>query len=249
MQRIPYPDKKHLATQVLSLSISSALLSFTNFSACLQQSLPSLHSSLPPRYFLVSPKTYEDFCLIFFQIERLRFYLAQVQRNDAFLIHAGDCAEAFDACTDQNISAKIGLILSFSLVLIWGARRPVVRIGRIAGQYAKPRSSPYEQIGDRQVLSFRSVPFRFPSPRSPFTFPRGDIVNGFDPNDRIPDPERLLRCVFSLPCFFFPFILHRAYFYSATTLNYIRTLLASGFASLHHPRDWSLAHVRSPSLR
>ncbi|KAF7331389.1 Phospho-2-dehydro-3-deoxyheptonate aldolase [Mycena kentingensis (nom. inval.)] len=150
------------------------------------------------------------------EIERLRHQLAMVQRNEAFLLHAGDCAESFDACTHENISNKIGLILSFSLILIWGARRPVVRIGRIAGQYAKPRSSPKETIDGREVLSFR-----------------GDNVNGLDPNDRTPNPERLLS----------------AYFHSTTTLNYVRGLLTSGFASLHHPRDWSLSHVRSPSLR
>ncbi|KAJ7091703.1 DAHP synthetase [Mycena crocata] len=150
------------------------------------------------------------------EIERLRYQLASVQRNEAFLLHAGDCAESFDACTHENISAKIGLILSFSLILIWGARLPVVRIGRIAGQYAKPRSSKTEQIGGREVLSFR-----------------GDNVNGLDPNDRTPDPERLLS----------------AYFHSTATLNHVRSLLTSGFASLHHPRDWSLNHVRSPSLR
>ncbi|KAK6981109.1 DAHP synthetase [Favolaschia claudopus] len=150
------------------------------------------------------------------EIERLRYQLSAVQRNEAFLLHAGDCAESFDACTHENISAKIGLILSFSLILIWGARLPVVRIGRIAGQYAKPRSSPTEKIGGREVLSFR-----------------GDNVNGLDVNDRTPDPERLLS----------------AYFHSATTINYVRGLLTSGFASLHHPRDWSLSHVRSPSLR
>ncbi|TFK33646.1 DAHP synthetase [Crucibulum laeve] len=160
-------------------------------------------SSLPP---IVTPS----------EIERLRYQIGLVQRNEAFLLHAGDCAESFDACTHENISAKIGLILSFSLILIWGARLPVVRIGRIAGQYAKPRSSSYEKIGDREVLSFR-----------------GDNVNGLDPDDRTPDPERLLR----------------AYFHSTTTLNYLRGLLTSGFASLHHPRDWSLTHVRSASLR
>lgn len=116
----------------------------------------------------------------------------------------------------QNISAKIGLILSFSLILIWGGRLPVVRIGRIAGQYAKPRSNRTEIIDSREVLSFR-----------------GDNVNGLDPNDRTPDPERLLS----------------AYFHSTATLNYVRGLLTSGFASLHHPRDWSLSHVRSPALR
>ncbi|TCD61912.1 hypothetical protein EIP91_007726 [Steccherinum ochraceum] len=150
------------------------------------------------------------------EIERLRHQLGQVQRNEAFLLHAGDCAESFDACTHENISNKIGLILSFSLILIWGARLPIVRIGRIAGQYAKPRSSATEKIGDREVTSFR-----------------GDNVNGLDPNDRTPDPERLLS----------------AYFHSTTTLNHIRGLLTSGFASLNHPRDWSLSHVRSPALR
>ncbi|KAI0067658.1 DAHP synthetase [Artomyces pyxidatus] len=150
------------------------------------------------------------------EVERLRHQLSLVQKNEAFLLHAGDCAESFDACTHENISAKIGLILSFSLILIWGARLPVVRIGRIAGQYAKPRSSSTEKIGDREVMSFR-----------------GDNVNGFNPDDRTPDPERLLS----------------AYFHSTTTLNHIRALLTSGFGSLHHPRDWSLSHVRSPSLR
>ncbi|PIL37598.1 hypothetical protein GSI_01292 [Ganoderma sinense ZZ0214-1] len=150
------------------------------------------------------------------QIERLRTQLTQVQNNRAFLLHAGDCAESFDACTHENISNKIGLILSFSLIVIWGARMPVVRIGRIAGQYAKPRSSPTEKIGDRVVMSFR-----------------GDNVNGLDPDDRTPDPDRMLS----------------AYFHSTTTLNHVRSLLTSGFASLHHPKDWSLTHVRSPALR
>ncbi|KAG8958961.1 hypothetical protein FRC00_002098 [Tulasnella sp. 408] len=155
------------------------------------------------------------------EIERLRHQLIQVQNNQAFLLHAGDCAESFEACTQENISNKIGLILSFSLILIWGARMPIVRIGRIAGQYAKPRSSPTEKIkGEdgtvKEVPSFR-----------------GDNVNGLSPNDREPDPQRLLS----------------AYFYSTTTLNYVRSLLASGFASLNNPRDWSLSHVRSPALR
>ena len=64
-----------------------------------------------------------------------------------------------NTASQENISSKIGLILSFSLVLIWGARLPVIRIGRIAGQYAKPRSSSHETLGDgRKVLSFRCVP-------------------------------------------------------------------------------------------
>ncbi|KAG5647382.1 hypothetical protein DXG03_000451 [Asterophora parasitica] len=162
-------------------------------------------ATLPP---LVTPS----------EIERLRYQLALAHRNEAFVLHAGDCAEGFDACTHENITAKIGLILSFSLILVWGARRPVVRIGRIAGQYAKPRSSSYERVGEREVLSFR-----------------GDNVNGLDIDARTPDPERLLS----------------AYFHSTATLNYVRALLSSGFATLNynHPRDWSLAHVRSPALQ
>ncbi|KAN0137910.1 DAHP synthetase [Lactarius tabidus] len=144
------------------------------------------------------------------EIERLRHQLSLVQKNEAFLLHAGDCAESFEACTQENISAKVGLILSFSLILTWGARLPVVRIGRIAGQYAKPRSSTTEKFGGRDVMIFR-----------------------FNPDERTPDPERLLS----------------AYFHSTATLNHIRGLLTSGFASLHHPRDWSLLHVRSPSLK
>ncbi|KAF9519749.1 hypothetical protein BS47DRAFT_1324460 [Hydnum rufescens UP504] len=147
---------------------------------------------------------------------RLRHQLSTVQDNMAFLLHAGDCAESFEACTHENITAKIGLILSFSLILIWGARLPIVRIGRIAGQYAKPRSSGTEIIDGREVLSFR-----------------GDNVNDISADNRTPNPERLLS----------------AYFYSTTTLNYVRSLLSSGFASLNHPRDWSLSHVRSPTLR
>ncbi|KIY63421.1 DAHP synthetase [Cylindrobasidium torrendii FP15055 ss-10] len=168
----------------------------------LAKSLKKL-SSLPP---IVTPS----------EIDRLRYQLSQVQRGEAFLLHAGDCAESFDACTQENISAKIGLILSFSLILIWGARVPVVRVGRIAGQYAKPRSSSHETVDGKKVLSFR-----------------GDNVNGLDPNDRTPDPQRLLS----------------AYYHSATTLNHIRGLLTSGFASLHRPADWSLGHVRSASVR
>lgn len=174
--------------------------------AKLEQVLAKI-KSLPP---LVTPS----------EIERLREQVAAVQRDEAFLLHAGDCAESFDACTHANLTSKLGLILSVSLILIWGGRLPIVRVGRIAGQYAKPRSSPTELVDvdgvKKEVPSFR-----------------GDNVNGLDPAERTPDPERLLA----------------AYFHSAATLNYLRALLASGFASLDHPRTWSLAHVRSPELR
>jgi 3-deoxy-7-phosphoheptulonate synthase len=65
-----------------------------------------------------------------------------------------------------------------SLVLIWGAKLPVVRIARMAGQFAKPRSSPFEMVDGRQVASFR-----------------GEIINGIDLDDREPDPDRLLQYI------------------------------------------------------
>lgn len=129
-----------------------------------------------------------------------------------------------------------------SLIVIWGGRLPVVRIMRIAGQYAKPRSSAWETVeGHGKVLSFRCDPHcaslrRFPCAEADPTWARcarGDNINGYHPSERQPDPERLLS----------------AYFHSATTLNYIRALLASDFASLTTPRAWSFSHVRSPVLQ
>lgn len=96
------------------------------------------------------------------------------------------------------------------------------------------------------VLTLMLLSFACPS--------SGDNINGFDASDRAPDPERLLGCVAVLfamagsspdrPCLY-----HSAYFHSATTLNYIRALLASSFASLSAPRTWSFSHVRSPVLQ
>jgi len=77
----------------------------------------------------------------------------------AFLLQSGDCAELFSDCEPRKIDAKLKLSLLMSLVLIWGARLPVVRVGRIAGQYAKPRSKATEMVktaeGEQEVLTFR----------------------------------------------------------------------------------------------
>ncbi|KAG0237949.1 hypothetical protein BGW42_008049 [Actinomortierella wolfii] len=150
------------------------------------------------------------------EIQRLRQQLADVAQGKAFLLQGGDCAELFDYCAQGPIEAKLKVLLQMSLVLIWGARMPVVRIARMAGQYAKPRSKPTEMYEGKEILSYR-----------------GDNVNGYDPNDRTPDPERLLG----------------AYFHSAATLNYVRAILAEGFADLHHPSNWNLHHVKSAALR
>ncbi|KAK3393600.1 DAHP synthetase [Podospora didyma] len=110
------------------------------------------------------------------EIVRLKEHLRDVARGEAFLLQGGDCAELFDYCEQGAIESKIKLLLQMSLVLIWGADKRVVRIGRMAGQYAKPRSSPMETVDGRQVPSFR-----------------GDILNGFHLDERDLDPNRLVR--------------------------------------------------------
>jgi len=109
------------------------------------------------------------------EIRTLKDRLARVSRGEAFLLQGGDCAETFDDCRAGPIEDKLKILLQMSLVLTWGARVPVVRLGRIAGQYAKPRSSDTETVGDQVVSTYR-----------------GDHVNGHDVADRRPDPERLV---------------------------------------------------------
>ena len=150
------------------------------------------------------------------EIWKLRRALKDVALGKAFLLQGGDCAELFDYCYDNAIDAKIKLLLQMSLVLIYGGNKPVVRIARMAGQYAKPRSSPLEIVQGRQIPSFK-----------------GDIVNGYHPDERDIDPDRLVQ----------------AYFHSAATLNYVRAQLASGFADLHNPMDWGLGHVKDKDLQ
>jgi 3-deoxy-7-phosphoheptulonate synthase len=112
------------------------------------------------------------------EIENLKSQLSAAAEGRVFILQGGDCAERFADCNPQSIVRKLKIILQMSLVLTYGARRPVVRIGRIAGQYGKPRSSEVETVGDRDMCTFR-----------------GDNVNDFapDPSGRVPDPERLER--------------------------------------------------------
>lgn len=151
-----------------------------------------------------------------YEIVKLKRSLRDVALGKAFLLQGGDCAELFSYCEPESIDSKIKLLLQMSLVLIWGAHKPVVRVARMAGQYAKPRSSPTEVVDGQTVPSYR-----------------GDILNGFELDQRNLDPERLVQ----------------AYFHSATTLNYIRGQLASGAADLHNPLDWGLGHVKDQGLQ
>ena len=111
------------------------------------------------------------------EIYKLKQNLAEVQMGKRFLIQGGDCAESFEDCNSPIISNRIKVLLQMSLVLIHGLKMPIVRIGRFAGQYAKPRSSNDETKDGITLPSYR-----------------GDIVNkiGFTAKDREPDPERML---------------------------------------------------------
>jgi 3-deoxy-7-phosphoheptulonate synthase len=112
------------------------------------------------------------------EVEHLRGALASAARGEAFVLQGGDCAESFDECRSDPIAAKLKILLQMSLVLVHGTKKRVVRIGRIAGQYAKPRSADAET-------------------RNGVTLPayRGDIINrdGFTAADREPDPVLMLR--------------------------------------------------------
>lgn len=110
------------------------------------------------------------------EITQLKANLRDVALGKAFLLQGGDCAELFEYCEKNAIESKIKLLLQMSLVLVWGANKRVVRIGRMAGQYAKPRSSPTEVVDGREIPSFR-----------------GDILNGYAIEERDLDPHRLVE--------------------------------------------------------
>ena len=112
------------------------------------------------------------------EIEMLKTQLAEAAAGQRFLLQGGDCAETFDACDSPNIASKLKILLQMSLVLVHGTRKRVIRVGRFAGQYAKPRS---DDLETRDGVSLPSY--------------RGDLINavGFTEAERTPDPQRMLR--------------------------------------------------------
>jgi 3-deoxy-7-phosphoheptulonate synthase len=116
--------------------------------------------------------------VVSWEIERLREELAAAQRGERFLLQGGDCAESFDDCESDKIAKRLKILLQMSLVITHGLKKPVIRVGRMAGQYAKPRSADTET---REGLTLPSY--------------RGDIVNRaeFTAEAREPDPQLLLR--------------------------------------------------------
>ncbi len=112
------------------------------------------------------------------ETRRLRAQLAEVAEGRAFLLQGGDCAESFGAFKADIIRDTFKVMLQMAVVLTFGAKCPVVKIGRMAGQFAKPRSAPTEVVGGVELPSYR-----------------GDIINDFEftADARIPDPNRMLR--------------------------------------------------------
>ena len=112
------------------------------------------------------------------EARRLKTQLAAASRGEAFLLQGGDCAEAFDQFNSDSIRDTFKVMLQMAMVLTYGAKVPVVKVGRMAGQFAKPRSANTETVGGVELPSYR-----------------GDIINGLDftPEARIPDPQRMLQ--------------------------------------------------------
>ncbi|MFM2109881.1 MAG: hypothetical protein RLZZ372_805 [Pseudomonadota bacterium] len=116
--------------------------------------------------------------VVSWEVERLREELAAAQRGERFLLQGGDCAESFEDCESDKIAKRLKILLQMSLVLTHGLKKPIIRLGRMAGQYAKPRSADTETRDGVTLPSYR-----------------GDIVNHaeFTPEAREPDPQLLLR--------------------------------------------------------
>ena len=112
------------------------------------------------------------------EVDQLRERLAAAARGEAFLLQGGDCAETFAGANADQIRNRVKTVLQMAVVLTYAAQMPVVKMGRMAGQFAKPRSSDTETRGDVTLPAYR-----------------GDIVNGFDftPESRRADPQRMLQ--------------------------------------------------------
>jgi len=151
----------------------------------------------------------------------LQARLAKAARGEAFVLQGGDCAEAFSQFSANRIRDTYRVLLQMSVVIMFGGSVPVVKLGRMAGQFAKPRSANLEAAPASAAAAVASgaVPAQLPSYR-------GDIINGpeYTSDARIPDPWRLVR----------------AYNQSAATLNLLRGFSTGGYAGLARTASWNL---------
>ncbi len=112
------------------------------------------------------------------EVQALRRQLAEAERGDRFLLQGGDCAERFSDCRSESIASKLKVLLKMGMVMAYGTQKRITRVGRFAGQYAKPRSAETETRGGVTLPCYR-----------------GDLINrsGFTLEERTPDPTLLLR--------------------------------------------------------
>jgi len=152
------------------------------------------------------------------ECDELKEKMAAVSRGEAFLLQGGDCAETFADVTADNVRNKLRVLLQMAVVLTYAGSVPVVKLGRLAGQYAKPRSADLEtRVVDGQSVTLPAY--------------RGDAVNGFEftAESRIPDPRRLLD----------------VYNASAATLNLVRAFVTGGYADLRQVHTWNTDFVKT----
>lgn len=144
----------------------------------------------------------------FDEVEKLKAELALVAKGEAFLLQGGDCAESFTEFSHDNLKNFFRTVMQMTIALMYGLNKPVVKVGRIAGQYAKPRSDDNETIDGVTLPSYR-----------------GDIINSieFEKNSRVADPKKLIE----------------SYFYSAASLNYLRSLALGGYGNLQKVNKWN----------
>jgi 3-deoxy-7-phosphoheptulonate synthase len=151
------------------------------------------------------------------ECDRLTSHLADVAAGKKFVLQGGDCAESFDEFErygGENVRDTFTLLVQMSILMMYGLRRPVVKILRAAGQFAKPRSSPFECAKNTEL--------KLPSYR-------GDMINGpaFTLEDRVPDPARMTK----------------AFVQSTATINLLRTLAMGGALDLNSIHDINLKFV------
>ena len=154
------------------------------------------------------------------QADALRERLAAAGRGEAFVLQGGDCAEIFAEAGATRIRNKIRTILQMAVILTHGASMPVVKIGRMAGQYAKPRSS------NEETRIIDGLPVTLPAYR-------GDMINGYEFTEqaRRPDPARL----------------EQAYRISSATANVVRAFTQGGYADLRQVHQWNRGFMRNPA--
>lgn len=150
------------------------------------------------------------------EICSLKRLLKDIAEGKGFLLQCGDCAEKFSEFNADIIQNTLRVILQMGIILAAETNLPVTKMGRMAGQFAKPRSNPIETHNGVELASYK-----------------GDLINdiAFDPEKRIPDPDRMLT----------------AYFHSASTLNLIRAFAVGGHADFSDVQSWNMNLISSDS--